>query len=190
MSVQDEILIDQLLRTKGIGQRLLSEWKNIPHLAQNLDAARITPIQKNTLNAAFQLRFVRDEQAVVTINSPLDAFDAIREIGNEPQEVLAVLCLNSRNQIVHKEIVYRGSTNSSQVRVGEVFRPAIVRRATAIIVAHNHPSGDPTPSPDDVAVTRAMVGAGNILDIPILDHIVIGLEKFVSLKERGGLGFS
>jgi DNA repair protein RadC len=189
MSVQDEILIDQLLRTKGIGQRLLSEWKNIPHLAQNLDAARITPIQKNTLNAAFQLRFVRDEQAVVTINSPLDAFDAIREIGNEPQEVLAVLCLNSRNQIVHKEIVYRGSTNSSQVRVGEVFRPAIVRRATAIIVAHNHPSGDPTPSPDDVAVTRAMVGAGNMLDVQLLDHIVIGLEKYVSLKERG-LGFS
>lgn len=102
-----------------------------------------------------------------------------------------VLLLNTRNRLIEIEKLYRGSTNSSQVRVGEVFKDAIRRNATSILVAHNHPSGDATPSPDDVAVTRAMVSAGKILDINVLDHIVCGRNptRFVSLKERG-LGFS
>src|SRR5512136_2218328 len=83
------------------------------------------------------------------------------------------------------------SINSSQVHVGELFRSAIRRSAAAIIVVHNHPSGDPTPSPDDVAVTRAIVQAGKLLDIEVLDHLVIGrgAGRFVSMKERS-LGFS
>ena len=85
--------------------------------------------------------------------------------------------------------VYQGSVNSSQVRVGEVFQAAISRHASALILIHNHPSGDPTPSPDDVAVTRAIVQAGKLLDIDLLDHLVIGQSKWVSLKERG-LGFN
>jgi DNA repair protein RadC len=85
--------------------------------------------------------------------------------------------------------IYQGSLNSSQVRVGELFKPAIRRSAAAIIVIHNHPSGDPTPSPDDVAVTRAIVQAGRLLDIEVLDHLVIGQGRHVSLKERG-LGFN
>jgi DNA repair protein RadC len=75
------------------------------------------------------------------------------------------------------------------VRVGELFKSAVRRNAASIIVAHNHPSGDPTPSPDDIAVTRAIVEAGKLLDIDVLDHLVIGGGKFVSLKQRG-LGFS
>jgi DNA repair protein RadC len=75
------------------------------------------------------------------------------------------------------------------VRVGELFKEAIRINASALIVTHNHPSGDPTPSPDDVAVTRAIVQAGKLLDIDVLDHLVIGAGKFISLKEKG-LGFS
>jgi DNA repair protein RadC len=74
-------------------------------------------------------------------------------------------------------------------RISEIFAPAIRRNVTAIIVIHNHPSGDPTPSPDDVAVTRAILQAGKLLDIDVLDHMVIGQGRWVSLKERG-LGFS
>ena len=85
--------------------------------------------------------------------------------------------------------VYKGSLNSSQVRVGEVFNAAIRRSAASVIVVHNHPSGDPTPSPDDVAVTRAFVQAGKLLDVEVLDHLIIGEGQWVSLKERG-LGFS
>jgi DNA repair protein RadC len=86
--------------------------------------------------------------------------------------------------------VYHGSVNSAQVRVGEVFKDAVARMASAIIVVHSHPSGDPTPSPDDVAVTRAIVQAGKLLDINTLDHLVIGHGgRWVSMKERA-LGFS
>jgi DNA repair protein RadC len=79
--------------------------------------------------------------------------------------------------------------NSSQVRVGEIFQAAVGRMASALVVVHNHPSGDPTPSPDDVAVTRAIVQAGKLLDIEVLDHLVIGQGRWVSLKERG-MGFT
>lgn len=84
--------------------------------------------------------------------------------------------------------VYKGSVNSSQVRVGEIFKESVRKNASAIVVIHNHPSGDPTPSPDDVAVTRAIVQAGKLLDVEVLDHLVIGQGKWISLKERG-LGF-
>jgi DNA repair protein RadC len=104
------------------------------------------------------------------------------------QEHLRVLLLDRRNHVLEVVEVYRGSVNSSQVRVGEVFKEAIRKNASGIVVVHNHPSGDPTPSPDDVAVTRAIVQAGKLLDVDVLDHLVIGQGRWVSLKERG-LGF-
>jgi DNA repair protein RadC len=85
--------------------------------------------------------------------------------------------------------VYVGNVNTSVIRVAEVFREAIRLNCVALIVAHNHPSGDPTPSPDDVKVTEQIVQAGKLLDIEVLDHLVIGQQRYVSLKERG-LGFS
>jgi DNA repair protein RadC len=86
--------------------------------------------------------------------------------------------------------VYQGSVNTTVVRVSELFREAVRQNCVAVIVAHNHPSSDPTPSPEDVAVTREIVQAGKILDIDVMDHLVIGgPQKYVSLKERG-LGFS
>jgi DNA repair protein RadC len=104
------------------------------------------------------------------------------------QEHLRVLLLDRRNRVLETTEVYRGSVNSSQIRVGEVFKEAVRKNASGIIVVHNHPSGDPTPSPDDVAVTRAIVQAGKLLDVDVLDHLVIGQGRWVSLKERG-LGF-
>ncbi len=125
-----------------------------------------------------------------TINSPSDAAALVQyEMSNLEQEHLRVILLDSRNRVLDIVEIYHGSVNSSQVRVGEVFVPALRRLAPAIIAVHNHPSQDPTPSPDDVAVTRAIVAAGRILDIETLDHLVIGRGRWVSLKERG-LGFS
>ncbi len=104
------------------------------------------------------------------------------------QEHLRVMLLDRRNRVLDTVEIYKGSVNSSQMRVGEIFKEAIRQNASALIVIHNHPSGDPTPSPDDVAVTRAIVQAGKLLDMDVLDHMVIGQGKWVSLKERG-LGF-
>jgi len=125
-----------------------------------------------------------------TINSPADAAALVQyEMSALEQEHLRVFLMDSKNHVLDINEVYRGSVNMSQVRIGEVFKAAIRRNATAVIVVHNHPSGDPTPSPDDVAVTRALVQAGKLLDVDVLDHLIIGQGRFVSLKERG-LGFA
>jgi DNA repair protein RadC len=84
--------------------------------------------------------------------------------------------------------IYVGSVNTAVIRIGEVFRDAVRKNSTAMIVVHNHPSGDPTPSPEDILVTRQIVEAGKLLDIDILDHLVIGRGRYVSMRERG-LGF-
>ena len=124
------------------------------------------------------------------IHSPQDAYHIIQPfLQHLDHEQLWVLVLDTRNRVMSLVALYKGSVNSSQVRVAEVFRQAILENAPAIILAHNHPSGDPTPSPDDIAITRAIKEAGDLLDIQILDHLVIGLGRFVSLKERG-LGFA
>ena len=124
------------------------------------------------------------------IHSPQDAFDILRcFIGGLDHEELWVMNLDTRNRVMHLVKLYQGSVNSSQVRVAEVFRAAITDNAPAILLAHNHPSGDPSPSPDDVSVTRAILQAGKLLDIELLDHLIITPDRFVSLKERG-LGFS
>ena len=96
--------------------------------------------------------------------------------------------LDTRNHVLGTPTVYQGSLNTSVVRIGELFRYALKANAAAFIVVHNHPSGDPAPSPEDVHVTRQLVEAGDLLDIAVLDHIIIGRQRFVSLKERG-LGF-
>jgi DNA repair protein RadC len=124
------------------------------------------------------------------IHSPAEAAELVQyEMSALEQEELRVILLDTRNRVQHVETVYRGSVNSSQVRVAEIFKTAIRRNATNIIVIHNHPSGDPTPSPDDIAITRAILQAGELLDVKLLDHIIVGRGRFVSLKERG-LGFN
>ena len=123
------------------------------------------------------------------IHSPQDAYDVLRCFMSVlDHEELWVLNLDTRHRMMNLTKLYQGSVNSSQIRVAEVFRSAIADNSPAILLAHNHPSGDPTPSPDDVAVTRTIVEAGKLLDIEVLDHLIVCLDSFVSLKERG-LGF-
>lgn len=124
-----------------------------------------------------------------TVHSPADAAQLVLyEMSGLEVEELWTILLNTRNGVIGIHKIYRGSTNSSQVMTSNLFRLAIIQNAVAMIVVHNHPSGDPAPSPDDVAVTRAIVQAGKLLDIDVLDHVIIGHGRFVSMKERG-LGF-
>ena len=143
---------------------------------------------KAALNLGLRLNLPNEERP--TVNSPADAAGLVMyEMSLLEKEHWRVIVLDRRNHVLEIVEVYQGSVNSSQVRVGEIFKPAIARTASAIVVCHNHPSTDPTPSPDDVAVTRAIVQAGKLLDCEVLDHLVIGHGgKWVSLKERG-LGF-
>ena len=124
------------------------------------------------------------------ISCPQDAASLLAaEMEPLVQENLVVLLLNTRNQVVARRTIYIGTVNSSAVRPAEVIRPAIRENAPSIIVAHNHPSGDPTPSPEDISVTRDLAAAGKLMDIELLDHLIIGQGgRFTSLKEKR-LGF-
>ncbi len=153
----------------------------------------IGPAKAAQIKAAIELgrRLVSESpEERPAIHSPGDAANLVMyEMSALEQEQLRVMLLDTRNRVMEIKEVYQGSLNSSQVRVGELFKHAVRRNAAALIVVHNHPSGDPTPSPDDVAVTRAIVQAGKLLDIGVLDHLVIGQGRYISLKERG-LGFN
>ncbi|HZU05195.1 MAG TPA: DNA repair protein RadC [Chloroflexota bacterium] len=120
------------------------------------------------------------------VRSPADLANLLMpEMAFLEQEHLRVVLLNTKNQVLAAPEVYVGSLNTSVVRVAELFREAIRQNAAAIIVVHNHPSGDPTPSAEDVEVTRQLIDAGALLDIEVLDHLVIGHQRYVSLRERG-----
>lgn len=123
------------------------------------------------------------------IHCPADAANILDYfIGSLDHEEMWVVDLDTRNRVMSLVKLYQGSVNSSQVRVAEVFRQSILENAPAVIVAHNHPSGDTSPSPEDASVTRAIFQAGKLLDIDLLDHIIVSKGRFTSLKERG-LGF-
>jgi DNA repair protein RadC len=180
-----------------VGQRLIRDFGGISGIHKapfnelckqrgigNAKAAQI----KAALELGYRLSIEKPEERPA-VNSPADAAALVEyEMTALEQEHLRVILLDTRNRVLEIVEIYKGSVNSSQVQVGEIFKAAIRRNAPALIVVHNHPSGDPTPSPDDVVVTRAIVQAGKLLDVDVLDHMIIGQGRWVSLKERG-LGF-
>ncbi len=127
-----------------------------------------------------------DEADGRTVRSPDDVAALLSpEMELLMQEQLRVVLLDTRNRVLDVLMIYQGNVNSTMVRMAEVFREAIVVCAPNIVLVHNHPSGDPSPSPEDVALTKQAVEAGRIFGIEVLDHIVIGRGRFVSLKDRG-----
>jgi DNA repair protein RadC len=144
------------------------------------------------LKAAFELGrrcVVAPPTERLRIKSPADAANLLlAEMGALEQEELRTIIVDTKNQVLKIHTVYVGSLNTAVVRIAEVFREAVRLNAAAIIVAHNHPSSDVSPSGEDVQVTRQLVEAGKLLNIEVLDHLIISSRGFLSLKERG-LGF-
>lgn len=131
----------------------------------------------------------REYDILTSIHSPGDAANLLMpDMMHLRQEQLKVVLMDTRNQVLGVRLIYQGTQNTIQVRVAEIIRPAIVTSAAAIIVSHNHPSGDPSPSPEDIRISRLLTSAGNDLGIAVLDHIIIGNGRYVSLRERGLMG--
>ena len=153
-----------------------------------------TPTEPPKRVAVYEYTFSRRRVAepLGTVREPADVTAVLRDYlrpDEVEQERLVVALLNVKNAIIGVETVYIGNTSGSAVRVGEVFRSAVRLNASAIVVAHNHPSGDPTPSPEDVAITTALVAAGHLLDIPLLDHLIVGsYARSVSMRATGRIG--
>jgi DNA repair protein RadC len=193
-------LLAIILRTGTKGQnvltlagRLVSRYGGLSGLAR----ANLAELQREKglgfakacdLKAALELgrRLAAEhpeERPVVT--SPQDVMNLLgTEMSLLEQEQLRVILLDTRNRVLATSLVYSGNVNTSVVRIGELFRDAIRHNAVAQVVVHNHPSGDPAPSSEDVAVTRLIVEAGKLLNVDVLDHIVIGGGRCVSMKER------
>jgi len=142
-----------------------------------------------SLIAAFELgrRLLADWPAGRwSIRAPADVADRlVLQMGRLEREELRVVLLNTKNVVLRVATVYQGNVSASLVRVGELFRDAVRLNAAGLILVHNHPSGDPTPSPDDLHLTAEALAAGRLLDIDLLDHLVIGHDAWISLRDRG-----
>lgn len=160
----------ELMKERGVGEAKAAEIKAALELGRRLAAA------------------VPDERPVITSSADV-ANLLMAEMAALEQESLRVILLNTRHAVVATTEVVRGSVNAAQVRVAELLREAVRQNAPALIAVHNHPSGDPTPSADDVAITRELVDAGRLLGIDVLDHIIIGHGRYISLRDRR-LGFA
>ncbi len=204
-ALSDAELVAIILRT-GVG------GEDVVHLAQRLlaECGGLQGLARASLTELCQVRGVGRTKAVQLkaaaelgrrvvqaapeihpqVQSPADAARLLMpDMGLLDQEHMRVLLLDTKHHVLDAPTVYIGSLNTSVVRIGELFREAIRRNCAAIILAHNHPSGDPTPSPEDISVTEQICRAGKLLDIEVLDHIIVGQQRYVSLRERG-LGFS
>jgi DNA repair protein RadC len=164
-------------------------------LASELELAALPGVgtaRAAQLTAAFELgrRLLADwPSGRWTIRSPADVADRlVLQMGRLEREELRVVLLNTKNVVLRVVTVYQGNVSASLVRVGELFRDAVRLNASGVILVHNHPSGDPTPSPDDLHLTAEALAAGRLLDVDVLDHLVVGHDAFVSLRDRG-VGF-
>lgn len=137
------------------------------------------------------VRLIREASIVCDrkmVRTPEDAYQILREYFVDlPCEHFMVILLNTKNRVTAVSPVSTGSLNAAIVHPRELFQRAILGNAASVILVHNHPSGDPTPSPEDIELTKRLVEAGKLLDIAVLDHIVVGDGCFVSLKEKGHL---
>jgi DNA repair protein RadC len=177
--------------------RLLSEVGGLRGLfgvdTLKLRSLGVSPVKAAQLVSSVELgrrMLLAEVQERFQVRCPSDLASLLMlEMSGLDQEQLRAVLLDTKNRVQSIATIYIGSLNSSLIRVGEVFKDALRRNSAAIIVVHNHPSGDPTPSPEDVLVTREIVQAGTLLDVQVLDHLVIGQGRFVSMRERG-LGFA
>jgi len=158
-----QVAVEELLRIKGMGPA---------RAAQLLAAAEIGR------------RLWPDGDPIPLIRGPESVYELTHDIRNSNREHFVGFYLNSRNQVLRREIISIGSLNASIVHPREVFVPAIAVSAASLILAHNHPSGDPTPSEEDLAITRRIQEAGRLLGIELLDHLVVAREAYISFKER------
>ena len=132
---------------------------------------------------------VREEPDGQNMTTPKEVFDLVKDTGNLAQESFSVLTLNAKTKLIKRHLVSLGTVNSSLVHPREVFRPAILDGAMSVILVHNHPSGDPSPSGQDLRITNKLIEAGKMLEITILDHVIVAGDKFISMRESGIISF-
>lgn len=165
---------------RGLARASFTDLCNVKGLGQ-AKAAQL----KAALEIGYRMQWEAPEERP-QIKTPTDVAHLLMlEMSALDHEQLRVILLDTKNRVMAVHTIYKGSLNASMVRISELFRDAIKANAASVVIVHNHPSGDPTPSTEDVRVTVQIIQAGKLLDIEVLDHIVLGYQRHVSLKERG-----
>jgi DNA repair protein RadC len=167
---------------RDYGERSILAEKDPNKLSQDMDVPIVKACQIVACGELGRRFYDRNESGFVTIRNAKDVFDYLQDMRNLPKEHLRGIYLNSHNRILRDEVISIGTVNSNMIHAREVFRPAIECNAAALILAHNHPSGEAMPSKEDEDITKDLVQAGKILGISILDHVIITKDAFVSVN--------
>lgn len=175
-----------------VAERLLKKYGgdklpdlSLEELSTNQGVGRAKASQ---LVACFELGrrlFRREEKEEAGIRGPEDVYHLTKEIQAVKKEHFVVLYLDARNRVLGKETISIGSLTANIVHPREVFQPAVAHSAAGVVLVHNHPSGDPSPSQDDLALTRRLVEASRIMGIEVLDHVIVGAKTFLSMRDEG-----
>jgi len=175
-------LSDRIL--KEYGSKAIINEKNVEKLMRELEIPKVKACQ---IVACFELgrRFFKKDEEEIYIHESKDAYNHLKDkMANLKKEQFRGLYLDSRNKLIHEEVISLGTLTTNLIHPREVFQPAIQNSAAAIVLVHNHPSGDPEPSGDDIKITKQIIDASKIINIEILDHIIIGKNKYISLKDK------
>lgn len=177
-------------------EQIMQRWPSFSALHNALPediatTANLSLDQSRSIQAALEIsrRISSADAEAPRINRAADAAALVSDMGDLVQESVRLILLDSQRRVIDIPTIYIGTVNLSVLRIAEVFRATLISNSPALILVHNHPSGDPQPSPEDVELTRVLLDAGKLLDIQVLDHLIIGRNKWRSLREMGLLPF-
>lgn len=189
-------LLACLLRSESLARELAARYET-PHALAEAEVFDLTAVpgiswaRAEQVKSAFELAARADcptADALPTVHNPADVHALLKDrFRGLKKEVFVAILLSTRNRVIRIETVSEGSLNASLVHPREVFRPAILAAAASLIVAHNHPSGDPQPSEDDLTITRRLAQAGETIGIAVFDHVIVAGDSYLSLREEGHL---
>jgi DNA repair protein RadC len=178
-----------------LAESLMKEYgqsglRDVHSVQEVQETTGLPPVKSCQLVAVMELgrRLFDDRNKHVSqraIHSPNDVFERVSDMRDLRKEQLRGLYLNVRNHVIHEETISIGTTTANLVSPADVFRPALQYAAVGIIIVHNHPSGDPTPSDEDISITSKLVEAGNLLTVKLLDHVIVAKNDFISLSDYG-----
>lgn len=182
---KNESILDLTNRiVKEYGERSIFSERSVTKLANDLDVSLIKASQIVACGELGRRLYEKNAAGFVMIRNAADVYDYLKDMHNLPKEYLRGLYLNSHNRIIRDEVISIGTISTSIVHAREVFRPAIEYSAAAVVLAHNHPSGNTLPSPHDTEVTEELIKAGKIIGIGLLDHVIITKQGFASIKAK------
>ena len=186
-TVKEDVLEMSERVIRGYGETSILAEKDPKHLSEEVNIPLGKALQIVAVGELGRRVYDRRESGFTTIRNAKDVYEYLVDMRSLPKECLRALFLNSHNRLIRSETISIGTVNSNIIHPREVFRSGIESNAVAVIVAHNHPSGDATPSEDDVALTRRLVSAGHVMGIEVVDHLILADTQYCSLRQAGRL---